>query len=237
MDGRAEEAQPPRDFDAELAHTAEQAQALREQMADALTAWLDATTPWAIDFWQRSITESVWEKPDTVVALSDDARRAAKHDLAQLIAHARSHIEDRLVHDRNEDWPHLKPQTDPHDHAFRREGAKGPFDPSSTSRATDIGKSAPEVVAGRLNGVLGDIASISDRHGFELSGFGHGDPFGHRGRWHASHEHAPAWSPQMIEAMSTYATLHERYVAALVEEERISAEKRRSDASELWKTA
>jgi hypothetical protein len=235
-DGRTEEAHALRDFDAELARTAGQAQVLKERMAEALTIWLDATAPWAIDFWHRSLTESVQEEADKVVALSEGARSAAKQDAAELIANARSHIERRLVLDRSEDWPHLKPQTDPHDHAFRREGAKGLFDVLDTG-GRGVGESAPEVVAGRLNGVLGDIASISARHGFELKGFGHGDPFGHKGRWHASREYAPAWSPQMVEAMSTYAMLHERYVAALVEAERISAEKRRSQANELWETA
>lgn len=205
-------------------------------MADALTGWLDVTAPWAVDFWKRAIAESVHEGPGAVIALDDAARRAAKEDAAQLIANARAHIERRLVEERHGDWPHLKPQTDPDDHAFRREGAKGPFGVVS-AKGAHLSDAAPPVVAGRLNGVLGDIASVSAHHGFVLKGFGHGDPFGHRGRWHPNREHAPDWSEEMMRAMAAYAALHERYVETLVEAERIGAEKRRFEASKLWETA
>lgn len=206
---------------------------LREQMSDALSAWLDVTAPWAADFWERAIAESVKEEPDAVVALGEDARTAVKEDAAGLIANVRRHIQRRLVDDRNEDWPHLKPQTDPHDRAFRPEGAKGPFDASVVRGEA----SAPEVVAGRLNGVLGDIASVFTHHGFQLTGFEHGDPFGHKGRWHPNREHKPQWSEEMAEAMAAYAALHDLYVAVLAEQESVRREQQRFEASQLWDIA
>ncbi len=202
-------------------------------MSDALTAWLDVAAPWAAGFWERSIAESVHEEPSAVVALGEDVRKAVKEDAAELIANVRRHIQRRLVDDRSEDWPHLKPQTDPHDRAFRREGAVGPFDASNARGET----SAPEVVAGRLNGVLGDIASVFDHHGFSLKGFEHGDPFGHKGRWHPNREHKPQWSEDMAEVMASYAALHDRYVAVLAEQEDIRRAQQRLEASQLWDTA
>jgi len=202
-------------------------------MGEALKAWLDATAPWVADFWERSISESVQLEPDAVIALDRDARTAVKEDAAALIGDARNHIQRRLVDERREDWPHLKPQTDPHDPAFRAEGMRGPFDVDATRGE----RSAPEVVAGRLNGVLGDIASLFTDHGFSLKGFEHGDPFGHRGRWHATRGHRPAWSPAMIDAMASYAALHTRYVALLAERDRVMHERQRHVASELWESA
>ncbi len=202
-------------------------------MADALTAWLDVTAPWAARFWERSIAESVQEEPGAVVALGDDLRKAVKEDAAELIANARSHIQRRLVDDRHEDWPHLKPQLDSHDPAFRREGARGLFDPRDARGAM----SAPEVVAGRLNGVLGDIATVFAQRGLQLIGFERGDPFGHRGRWHPSGEHRPQWSQEMAHAIAVYAALHDRYVAVLAEREDVTREQQRFEASRLWETA
>ena len=208
-------------------------EALRPQMADVLTTWLDATAPWAADFWGRAITEAVHASPDAVMALGEDDRRAVKEDAAALIASARPHIQRRLVDDRPKDWPHLKPQTDPDDPAFRPHGIIGPFD---ASRATSSGghNSVPEAVAGRLNGVLGDVASVSEHHGFLLTGFERGDPYGHKGQWHPDREHKPEWSEVMVDAMIDYAALHGRYVAALAEGERVLAEKKHAEAADLW---
>lgn len=222
-----------RDFDAEIAATTEEAARLRERMAEAVERWLDATAVWAAEFWERSIATSVQQKPDAVMALDEYARTAVKEDAATLMGDARNHIERRLVKDRCEDWPHLKPQTDPHDHAFRRDGARGPFDIGVTRGE----RSAPEVVAGRLNGVLGDIASLFAHHGFSLEGFERGDPFGHRGRWHPNREHRPEWSTEMIDAMAAYAALHEQYVALLAKRARIGREQQQHLASELWESA
>ena len=218
------------DFDAEIAAANARAEALRGEMADALSAWLDATAPWAEAFWERSIAASVQEQPDAVVALDADARGLVKLHAEELIAHARSHIQRRLVDERTEDWPHLKPQTDPDDRAFRHESSRGPFDLIG-ARGDD---SAPEALAGRLNGVLGDIASVSGHDGFPLTGFTRGDPFGHSGRWHPDREHRPQWSPEMLVAIAKYASLHDRYVATLAEAQDLSAEQRRLEAARLW---
>ncbi len=205
-------------------------------MAGALTVWLDAAASWAADFWERSIAEAVHEDPDSVIALGDDARKAMKNDAATLIANARPHIQRRLVDERAEDWPHLKPQTDPEDDAFRAQGSKGPFD-ASMAQGSRIRRSVPEAVEGRLNGVLGDVASIFARHGFVLAGFEHGDPYGHRGKWHPDSQHKPEWSDAMVEAMAGYGGLHRRYVAALGEDARVAAEEKHSQAASLWDSA
>jgi len=202
-------------------------------MADALTAWLDATARWAAEFWERSVAEAVQEDPDAVMALGDDDRKAIKDDTASLIANARPHIQRRLVDDRTEDWPHLKPQTDPGDDAFRPHGSSGPFD-ASNAKSSGIHKTVPEALAGRLNGVLGDVASVFAHHGFILPGFERGDPYGHKGLWHPYRQHKPEWSDEMVELMAAYGTLHRRYVTALAEGERISAEKKHSEAIDLW---
>lgn len=222
-----------RDLDAELARTTEQADTLKSQMAQALEVWLDLTASWATEFWERSLSRSVQDEPDAVIALGGDARAAVKEDAASLIGNARNHIQRRLVDERPEDWPHLKPQTDPQDPAFRREGVKGPFDVQAARGET----SAPDVVAGRLDGVLGDIASVADDHGLPLSGFEPGDPFGHRGRWHPNREHRPHWSAEMIEAMAAYAALHARYVAVLAKRETLVRERQQDLASQLWESA
>jgi hypothetical protein len=224
------------DFDGEVARARREAEALRPQMADALTAWLDATAPWAAEFWERAIAEAVHASPDAIVTLGDDERKAVKDDAASLIANARPHTQRRLVDDRPEDWPHLKPQTDPSDRAFRPHGTIGPFD-ASTTKSSGVHKLVPEAVAGRLNGVLGDVASIFVNHGFMLTGFGRGDPYGHQGQWHPDHEHKPEWSDEMVEAMATYAKLHGRYVEALADGGRVSAEKKHSEATDLWDRA
>jgi hypothetical protein len=205
-------------------------------MADALRAWLDATAPWAAEFWERTIAEAVKEDPDAVVALGDDDRKAVKDDAARLIANARPHIQRRLVDDRPGDWPHLKPQIDPRDDAFRPHGSSGPFD-ASKAKSSGIHKSVPEAVAGRLNGVLGDVATVFARHGFILTGFERGDLYGHKGQWHPYRQHKPEWSDEMVETMASYATLHGRYVAALAEGERISAERKHLEATDLWDKA
>lgn len=202
-------------------------------MSDALTVWLDVTSQWAAGFWEYSIGESVQGEPGAVVALGDDVRKAVQGEAAELIANVRPHIQRRLVDDRGEDWPHLKPQTDSHDPAFRQEGTRGPFDAGDARGET----SAPEVVAGRLNGVLGDIASVFGHHGFSLKGFEQGDPFGHRGRWHPDREHKPQWSQEMVEAMAAYAALHDGYVAVLAEQDDLRHAQQRFVASRLWETA
>ncbi len=222
-----------RDFDGEIAQTRRAAETLRSQMADALTAWLDAAAPWAAHFWEGAIAEAVQEKPDVIVALGDDDRKAVKDDAASLITSARLHIQQRLVDHRPEDWPHLKPQTDPGDRAFRPHGTVGPFT-ASTTKGVGVHKVVPEAVAGRLNGVLGDVASVFMNHGFMLAGFERGDPYGHQGRWHPDRDHKPEWSDEMIEAMAAYAELHRRYVEALIDLARIGDEKKHSEATDLW---
>jgi hypothetical protein len=95
----------------------------------------------------------------------------------------------------------------------------------------------PEAVAGRLDGVLGDVASVSAHHGFALTGFQRGDPYGHKGQWHPDRERKPEWSEEMVETMSAYGALHARYVSALIEGQRVSGEKKRSEATDLWDEA
>ncbi len=230
------DAHPARDFEGEIARATQEAEALKLQMADGLGGWLDATAPWVAAFWERSIAEAVREEPDAVIALGDDARKAVKDDAATLIANTRPHIQRRLVDERPEDWPHLKPQTDPRDDAFRPQGSKGPF-AANNAKGPAIHKSVPEAVEGRLNGVLGDVASLCSHHGFALTGFEHGDPYGHRGQWHPDSQHKPEWSEQMVAAMAAYGALHGSYVAALSERERLAAEAKHSQAANLWDEA
>ncbi len=97
------------------------------RMADTLNVWLDHTAPWVAAFWEESIAETIEEVPAAVIALSAEDLRAVKEDAAGLIASARTHVQRRLVDDRSDDWPHLKPQTDPHDPDFQRTGAMGPI--------------------------------------------------------------------------------------------------------------
>jgi len=228
--------QGSRDYDAEIERARGEAEALKGQMADALTAWLDATAPWAAGFWERSIAETVEENPDAVIALDGNHRKSAKDGVAELLANARGHIQRRLLDERSEEWPHLKPQTDPHDVAFQGEGNLGPFAASKAKRPGSE-NSVPEAVAGRLDGVLGDVASIAADHGLILEGFERGDPFGHKGRWHPDRQHKPEWSDAMLDGMAAYGELHDRFVAALSEASRISDEKKRLEASRLWETA
>jgi len=229
-----EHGRPTRDLDSEIAAAGEQAERLKSLMAEALTVWLDVTAPWVVAFWERSIFDAVEKDSGVVIALGEDNVRAVKEDAAGLIANARTHVQRRLVDDRTDDWPHLRPQTDSDDPAFRRRGILGPFDVSTGPRSE---RTAPSLVEGRLNGVLGDVASVFDHHGFALKGFEPGDPFGHRGRWHPDRQHKPEWSDEMFDAMARYAQLHERYVATLAEEQDSRAERQRHEAAKLWETA
>jgi len=229
-----EQARPTRDLDSEIAAEGQETERLKSLMGEGLTVWLDLTAPWVVAFWERAIFDAVEKDPGVVIALGEDNVRAVKEDAAGLIASARPHVQRRLVDDRRDDWPHLKPQTDPDDPAFRRRGILGPFDVSTGPGAQ---RAAPSLVEGCLNGVLGDVASAFDHHGFALKGFEPGDPFGHRGRWHPDRDHKPGWSDEMIDAMARYAELHDRYVGTLAEEQDSRAERQRHEAAKLWESA
>ena len=235
---RAEHSSPPaRDFDAEIAQALQEAESLKPQMAVALDGWVDAAARWAADFWTLAVAKAVEENADVVAELGDAGRTSLKEETARLIENARPHIQRRLIDDRKADWPHLKPQTDPHDKAFRASPPSDVFDAADDGRHTGLSKSVPEAVAGRLSGVLGDLAAILAESGFRLSDFKQGDPYGHQGQWHAYRGHTAEWSDAMVERMAAYAALHRRYVDVLEERERISAERARAQAAALWDTA
>ncbi len=91
------------------------------------------------------------------------------------------------------------------------------------------------MLSGRLNGVLGDLASVFAHRGLALTGFEHGDPYGHKGEWHPSRQ--PEWSDEMVQAMATYAHLYDGYLEALAQAETATAERKHSEADELWASA
>lgn len=225
-----------RDFDAEIKQAEDEAAALKPQMADALTAFLDATAPWTQGFWKAQVERVVNANPNAVKALDDTGRRSVKAEANALIDKARVHVQRRLVDEQAEMWPHLKPQTDPNDEAFRG-NVSGMFGPKSLFevRESDHGRKhhifLPDHVLYPLSRVLGDLAPIFADHDFDVSPtFRDTGGYGERPYSAA----APPWSRDMIDTLNTYAEFHTAYVAALRRRDSVKDEKNRAEATDLW---
>jgi hypothetical protein len=223
-----------RDFTAEIAEAEQRLEELKPQMADALTAWLDATAPWAADRWEATVSQTISDNPEAVIKLGDEGRKSVKTEAEEFIANARPHLQRKLVDEAHEAWPHLKPQTEPYDDSFGR----GPGNPFSarvvTSGITEPFQSLPDIVAIALSRVLGDIAQIFAPHGFKLRGY---QSSGYGGKFHVDRYRSIQWSDGMIATMAVYGDLHAQYVDLLTTIRNLRADKARTEAEDLWGTA
>jgi hypothetical protein len=225
-----------REFDAEIAQAEQEAGALKPQMAGALAAWLDVAAPWAAEFWEKAVAKAVKESPDAVKALGEEGRKSVKTEATQFIDNARVYIQRRLVDEHQDQWPHLKPQTDPRDEAFHKQGPTGAFHAMTyQGQPGEVLKSVPDLVAGPLNSILGDLAPIFVDHGFKLKDFKR-DEYGQGPGAHYVVDtwDRPAWSYPMIDAMAAFGVLHDRYMEALERGSDVAAEKNRTEANDLW---
>ena len=98
------------DHDAEIAQAEHAAAELRPAMAAALERWLDATAPWVVAFWEVSVSRIVERNPDEIQALGDSGRKEVKAATERLIGGARRRLQERLVDERPEAWPHRGPR-------------------------------------------------------------------------------------------------------------------------------
>jgi hypothetical protein len=222
-----------RDFGREIEHAERELSELRPQMADAVVAWLDVTAPWVAAFWENSVDAAVADNPDAVKALGDEGRKSVKAEATKFIENGRAFIGRRLVDERHDAWPHLKPQTDPRDEAFRPNGKgsifSGRISQSGGTRRTFV----PSLVDIALLRVLGEIASIFSPHGFTLNGFDRSQGYG-AGAWSVGRWPKPEWTDEMVEKINIYGDLHEKYVETLSRIQSVTAEKEMTEATELW---
>ncbi len=207
-------------------------------MAAALDRWLDAAAPWVVAFWEASVHAIVERSPDEIQNLGDAGRREVKAATERLIADARRHLQERLVDERPEAWPHLKPQSDAHEPEFESSfsGSGGSAFMAVTRTSDDLrAQFAPALVTLQLNDVLGEIAAPFAGHGIDLEGF---SPAGAIRGWTLEHgRHPPDWSESMMESMAEYAELHIAYVHALIARDAAIVHRNQARASDLWNRA
>jgi hypothetical protein len=226
-----------RDFDAEIAQAEQDAEDLKPQMQADLEQWLDAAAPWIAEFWGGEVNRLVKDNPDAVKALGDDGRKSTKAEAQQLIDNARPHLQRRLVDERHDAWPHLKPQTEANDSDFRGSSSlNDTFKPFVYSdRAGEQHQSVPEQVSSPLAGVLGDLAAIFAPHDFDMRGYAKGGSYQHPEwrldlRWGRNLN----WSQEMLDAMTAYGDHHSALEAALGRRDTVTNEKNKTEAADLW---
>jgi hypothetical protein len=64
-----------RDFDAEIKQAEMETEAQRPNMVAALESWLDATAPWAADYWKAAAREIALANHETLNALGADGAK------------------------------------------------------------------------------------------------------------------------------------------------------------------
>jgi hypothetical protein len=225
-----------KDFDAEIAACGAEAEQAKVEMGAALERWLDVAAPWVAGFWERSIPRFVKENPDTVKALGEAGVKSLKAEADRLIGNARVHLQRRLVDDRPDHWPHLKPQTEPYDEDFRSSSSlHDAYKPEvyTPPRGGEPRQSLPDLVTIPLNRVLADIAPIFASKGFKIDGFKEEYSSG----WELFRRSPGDWSNEMLETMTVYAEQHIRLRDALKSRDDLLREKAETEAADLWEQA
>jgi hypothetical protein len=215
------------DYDAQIARVEAEIEALKPRVREALDAWLDATAPWVGERWQETLEAGIAYNPGAVKALGDEKRKALKEQTTAMIETPREHIEQRLVGDHPEAWPHL------------REGATAsdPYENFITKSDRVGGKTVqtvPNGVSSMLEGVLSDMADLLEAEGFSIVSFIPGSSRSRAQRARVAPGQSLEWSDAMMSTMTVYGQLVDAYAATLKERETVEAQKARSEAEELW---
>lgn len=220
----------PNDYDAAIAKAEKDVEALKPQMQDALTAWLDATALWVAERWEETLETAIAYNPDAVKALGDEKRKALKRRTTAMIDTPRPHVEKRLVADRPEAWPHLR------NSAATWDGEES-FVTKSDRVGGRISQTIPVGVSAMLGGVLSEMADLLEEEGFNLVRFLPGSALSRSQKPRVVADPSLAWSEEMMRTMNAYGQLTIAYVAALKEREKFHAQRERSEAEELWGSA
>jgi hypothetical protein len=218
-----------RDFDTEIKQGEMEAEAQRPMMAAALDSWLDATAPWAADYWQAAARKIALANNETLNALGADGAKSLKAEIDQLIARARPYLTRRMVEERESDWPHLLTRM-----SVERQSKlqRGPSLAGETFRSN--GDSGPNRVSLPLGEVLASaLAEIFAPHGFRLmAGFCVTAQTPHGTRYEP--EALSPWTTPMLEAMASYAQHYETCNAAYDRCDELVAEREQTTAAGLW---
>lgn len=215
------------EYDEGIAKAETAIEELKPQMADALTAWLDATAPWVAERWEDTLETAIAYNPDVVKALGDERRKALKERTTRMISSPRPHLEKRLVEERPEAWPHLRGDADPWD-------GNESFLTKSDRLGGKISQTIPSSLSPMLGNVLSDMADLLEQEGFSLVRFLPGSAHSRAQRPRVTAGPSLAWSEDMMHTMDAYGELTIAYVAAVKAREEVHARKERSEAEELW---
>lgn len=218
------------EYDAQIAQAEKDIDALRPQMRDALTAWLDATAPWVAERWEETLEAAIAYNPETVKALGDEKRKALKERTTTMIDTPRPLVEKRLVEDRPEAWPHLRDRAAPRD-------ANESFTTKTDRVGSKISQTIPGGVSSMVASVLSDMADVLEGEGFNFARLLPGSALSWSQKPRVPAGPSLAWSDAMMRTMNAYGQLTVAYVAALEELEKVHAQKERSEAEELWGNA
>jgi hypothetical protein len=218
-----------RDFDAEIKQAEMEAEAQRPNMVAALESWLDATAPWAADYWKAAAREIALANHETLNALGADGAKSLKGEVDQLIAQVRPYLTRRMVEERESDWPHLSSRMSVE---HRSKLHRGPSLAGETFRSN--GDSGPNRVSLPLGEILTSaLAEIFAPHGFRrMAGF-RVTTQTPRGTRYAPEVLSP-WTAPMLEAMATYAEYYEACNAAYDRGDELVKEREQTTAAEIW---
>jgi len=218
------------EYDAEITKVEAKIEALRPQMRDALTAWLDATAPWVAERWAETLDTAIAYNPDVVKAMGAEKRKALKQRTTAMIETPRPHIEKRLVEDHPGAWPHLRESTAVWD-------ATETFITKTDRVGSRLSQTIPGGVSSMLGDTLSDMADLLEREGFNISRFLPGSAHSRSQKPRVAPGPSADWSEAMMSTMTAYGQLTIEYTAALTERDKVQAQKDRSEAEELWGSA
>lgn len=218
------------DYDAAIAKVEQNIEELKPQMRDALAAWLDATAPWVAERWKETLEAAVAYNPDAVKELGDERRKELKDRTTAMVESPRPHVEQQLVEDHPDAWPHL-----------RDAAARGDASESFITKTERVGnrssQTVPSGVSAMLGSVLSDMADLLEREGFNLAKLLPGSPLSRSQKPRVAEGTSLTWSAEMMQTMNAYGQLTLAYLGALTERDEIQAQKDRSEAEELWSNA
>jgi hypothetical protein len=96
------------DYDHEIQALTTQVEDMRQPMTTACEKWLDATAPWAAEFWQAQARNAIERQPELAEARGLDVLRDLKGKVNHLVANARQYTHDYLIGNERALWPHLQ---------------------------------------------------------------------------------------------------------------------------------
>jgi hypothetical protein len=218
-----------RDFNAEIKQAEMGAEAQRPKMAAALESWLDATAPWAAEYWRAAAREIALANEVALNVLGADGVKSLKAEIDQLVAEVRPYLARRMVEEREGEWPHLLTRMSG---AHRSKLQSGPS--LAGERFRSKGDSGPSRVSLPLGEVLTSaLAEIFVPRGLkQMAGFRVTTQTMSGTRYEP--ELLPAWTSPMLEAMATYSEHYKTCNTAYDRCEELVTEREQTTAAELW---